>query len=117
MTPYDVVIVGAGPGGIACAIRAAERGLKYLILEKGKSLFQGIVDSYPRGKRVYPTIPKGEQGPFPIEDLMPDPNNDPVEEYLVKIERCVDKHKITVEAVEHIAASSDRQKRTTPGKV
>lgn len=96
MTLYDVAIVGAGPGGIACAIRASERGLKYLILEKGKSLFQGIVDSYPRGKRVYPTIPKGEQGPFPIEDLMPDPNNDPVEEYLVKIERCVDKHKLTV---------------------
>ena len=57
-----------------------------LVLEKGKSLFQGIIDSYPRGKRVYPTIPKGEPGPFPIEDLMPDPNNDPVEEYLVKIE-------------------------------
>ena len=86
MTLYDVVIVGAGPGGIACAIKASEKGLKYLVFEKGNTIFQGIIDSYPRGKRVYPTIPKGEPGPFPIDDLMPDPNNDPVEEYLNKIE-------------------------------
>lgn len=33
---YDVVIVGAGSAGIPCAIRAAERGLKVLVLEKDK---------------------------------------------------------------------------------
>lgn len=96
MTLYDVVIVGAGPGGVACAIKASEKGLKYLVLEKGKSLFQGIIDSYPRGKKVYPTIPKGESESFPIEDLMPDPKNDPVEEYLAKIAQCIAKHNIVV---------------------
>jgi len=96
MSLYDLAIIGAGPGGLACAIRAAEEGLKYLLLEKGQNVFQGIIDSYPRGKRVYPTIPKGETGPFLIEDLMPDPNNDPVEEYIAKIEACVTKRKISV---------------------
>jgi flavin-dependent dehydrogenase len=35
MTLYDLAIVGAGPGGVACAIRASEKGLKYLVLETG----------------------------------------------------------------------------------
>src|SRR3990172_180761 len=96
MTLYDVVIIGSGPGGLACAIKAAERGLKYLALEKGNNVFQGIIDSYPRGKKVYPTIPKGEPEQFPIEDLMPDPNNEPIEEYLAKIARCIAKHNIVV---------------------
>jgi thioredoxin reductase (NADPH) len=35
ITLYDVAIVGAGPGGIACAIKASEKGLTYLVLENG----------------------------------------------------------------------------------
>ncbi len=31
---YDLIIVGAGPGGLACAARAAAAGLKTLVLEK-----------------------------------------------------------------------------------
>ena len=31
---YDLVIVGAGCGGLVCAIHAAELGLKPLLLEK-----------------------------------------------------------------------------------
>lgn len=33
---YDVVIIGSGPGGYACAIRAAQLGLNAVIVEKGK---------------------------------------------------------------------------------
>jgi thioredoxin reductase (NADPH) len=32
---YDVIIIGAGPGGLACAIEAKRQNLKYLIIEKG----------------------------------------------------------------------------------
>jgi thioredoxin reductase len=96
MNIYDVAIIGAGPGGIACAIRATALGLSYILLEKGSQVFQGIIDSYPRGKKVYPTIPKGESGPFPIAELMPDPNNEPIEEYLAKIQACLDKYAITI---------------------
>lgn len=31
---YDLIIIGAGPGGLACATRAAAAGLKTLVLEK-----------------------------------------------------------------------------------
>ena len=100
MKVYDVAIVGAGPGGLACAIHATTMGLSYILLEKGAGFFQGIVDSYPRGKKVYPTIPKNESGPFPIEDLAPAPDNEPVEEYLVKIQRALEKHAITMASSE-----------------
>ena len=99
MDIYDVVIIGAGPGGLACAIKAKELGLSYVILEKGTSVFQGIIDSYPKGKKVYPTIPKGETGPFPIEDL--EPSHEPVEKYVAKINACVEKHKIAIQLGEN----------------
>lgn len=33
-TPYDLVIIGTGPGGYVCAIRAAQLGLKVAVVEK-----------------------------------------------------------------------------------
>jgi len=35
-TPYDVVVLGGGSGGYACALRAAELGLRVALVEKGK---------------------------------------------------------------------------------
>ncbi len=35
---YDLIIIGAGPGGYVCAIRAAQLGLKTAIVEKNKTL-------------------------------------------------------------------------------
>src|SRR5918998_4194941 len=32
--PYDLVIIGTGPGGYVCAIRAAQLGLKVAVVEK-----------------------------------------------------------------------------------
>ena len=91
MNVYDVAIIGAGPGGLACAIKAIDLGLSYVVLEKGAKVLQGIIDSYPRGKKVYPTIPKSQEGPFPIKELEPSPDNEPVEEYLARIKACVEK--------------------------
>ena len=31
---YDVVVIGAGPGGYVCAIRAAQNGLKVAVVER-----------------------------------------------------------------------------------
>jgi thioredoxin reductase len=97
MDIYDIAIIGGGPGGLACAITAQNLGLSYVVLEKGQQVLQGIIDSYPRGKKVYPTIPRGETDPFPLEELEPSPSNDPVEEYLAKIEACVEKYNLTVD--------------------
>src|SRR5258708_39150341 len=35
--PYDVVIIGSGPGGYVCAIRAAQLGMKVAVVEKDKT--------------------------------------------------------------------------------
>lgn len=35
--PYDLVVIGSGPGGYICAIRAAQLGLKTAVIEKEKT--------------------------------------------------------------------------------
>lgn len=46
----DAVIVGAGPAGLAAALRCRERGLSYLVLEK-RQVGATIAD-YPKNKHV-----------------------------------------------------------------
>jgi thioredoxin reductase/Pyruvate/2-oxoacid:ferredoxin oxidoreductase delta subunit len=48
--PWDIVIVGAGPAGISASLRASERGLKALTLER--ETVGGTVSKYPRQKLV-----------------------------------------------------------------
>ena len=38
MTDFDIVVIGAGPGGYVAAIRAAQLGLKVACVEKEKTL-------------------------------------------------------------------------------
>ncbi|MBS1859448.1 MAG: NAD(P)-binding domain-containing protein [Acidobacteria bacterium] len=47
---YDVLIIGAGPAGISASLRAIERGLKYLTIER--DTLGGSVSKYPRQKLV-----------------------------------------------------------------
>ena len=35
---YDVIIIGAGPGGYVCAIRCAQLGMKVGVVEKRETL-------------------------------------------------------------------------------
>lgn len=47
----DLVIVGAGPAGLAAGLTAAQRGLRFVIVEREKSL-GGSILHYPRRKMV-----------------------------------------------------------------
>jgi dihydrolipoamide dehydrogenase len=38
MPQYDLIVIGAGPGGYVCAIRAAQLGMKVAVVEKRKTL-------------------------------------------------------------------------------
>jgi dihydrolipoamide dehydrogenase len=38
MTSYDLVVIGTGPGGYVCAIRAAQLGMKVAVVEKNAAL-------------------------------------------------------------------------------
>src|SRR5260370_14177040 len=37
MPSYDLIIIGSGPGGYVCAIRAAQLGMKVAVVEKEKT--------------------------------------------------------------------------------
>ena len=38
MATYDLVVIGTGPGGYVCAIRAAQLGMKVAVVEKNETL-------------------------------------------------------------------------------
>ena len=48
--PLDVVVIGAGPAGIAASLMAMEKKLKFVTLEQDS--MGGTVSHYPRGKIV-----------------------------------------------------------------
>jgi thioredoxin reductase (NADPH) len=63
-TNYDIIIVGGGPIGIACALEAQRNGLSYLILEKGclvNSLY-----NYPANMTFFSTSERIEIGGIPF---------------------------------------------------
>src|SRR5579872_306664 len=64
ITTYDLIIVGGGPIGIACALEAQRAGLHYLILEKGclvNSLY-----NYPANMTFFSTSERIEIGAVPF---------------------------------------------------
>ncbi len=76
MTEYDLIVIGAGPGGYVCAIRAAQLGLKTAIVEKeflgGICLNVGCIPSKSLLKNadVAHTLRKrGEEFGFVVEGL------------------------------------------------
>jgi len=63
-TQYDLIIIGGGPIGIACALEAKKFSLKFLILEKGclvNSLY-----NYPINMTFFSTSEKLEIGGIPF---------------------------------------------------
>ncbi|MDZ7268210.1 MAG: NAD(P)-binding domain-containing protein [candidate division KSB1 bacterium] len=48
---YDVIVIGAGAAGLNAALQAAERGMRYLLLEKEK--IANTIENFPEGKYVY----------------------------------------------------------------
>ena len=53
-----------------------------MVIEKGKTVLQGIRETYPRGKGVYPTVPRGAEDDFIVSELRPKGDKEPVEEFL-----------------------------------
>ena len=68
---YDVIVIGAGPVGLACAIEAQRKGLRAVVIEKG-ALVNSIV-GYPSHMEFFSTPELIEIGghPFPVQGYKP----------------------------------------------
>ena len=60
----DVIIIGAGPIGMACGIEAEKKGLSYLIIDKG-TLVNSLYH-YPMNMTFFSTSDKLEIGNIPF---------------------------------------------------
>ncbi|MEO8819722.1 MAG: YpdA family putative bacillithiol disulfide reductase [Ginsengibacter sp.] len=61
---YEVIIIGGGPIGLACGIRAKKAGLKYLIIEKG--VLVNSIYNYPVNMTFFSTSERLEIGDVPF---------------------------------------------------
>lgn len=80
---YDIIIIGAGPIGIACAINAKKNGLSHLIIEKGclvNSLY-----NYPINMTFFSTSEKLEIDNAPFVTTNPKPKRAEALEYYRRI--------------------------------
>jgi len=80
---YDIIIIGAGPIGLACGLHAKANGLRYLIIEKGclvNSLF-----NYPVNMTFFSTAERLEIGNIPFMSRHPKPTRNEALEYYRKV--------------------------------
>jgi thioredoxin reductase len=94
---FDVLIIGGGPAGLSTAYICHKEGLSYLVLESGKNVFQGIANTYPQGKLVYPSKPKDAPEPFLVEELRPPDKPVTVESYLQYVQHFVQHENLNVQ--------------------
>jgi thioredoxin reductase (NADPH) len=81
--PYDVVIIGGGPIGLACGIRAKKAGLKYVILEKG--VLVNSLYNYPVNMTFFSTSERVEIGGVPFVSNNNKPTRSEALEYYRRI--------------------------------
>ena len=82
---YDLIIVGGGPIGLACAIEAQKKKLRYLIIEKGAIV--NSIFNYPLYMTFFSTAERLEIGNIPFNCLAPKPGRQEALEYYRNIHR------------------------------
>src|SRR5580658_1586437 len=104
-TNYDILIIGGGPIGIACALEARKAGLNYLILERGclvNSLYR-----YPANMTFFSTSERIEIGGVPFVSNNVKPNRSEALEYYRRVAVSHNLHIHLQEAVRHIRPAGE----------
>lgn len=99
MEEYDVLIVGAGPIGLACGIEAIKAGLSYIIVDKG-ALVNSLYN-YPVFMTFFSTSQKLEIGGVPFVSINPKPNRNEAVEYY---RRVAEKFELNLHLFEEVTA-------------
>lgn len=108
---FDVIIIGAGPIGLACGIEAKKAGLNYLILEKGclvNSLYH-----YPLNMTFFSTSEKLEIGGVPFISHGAKPNRFEALEYYRRVSSSWQLRVNLYEKVEHAEKQNEHFVLTT----
>ena len=79
----DVLIIGAGPIGIACALECKKHGLNYLVLEKGT--LTNSIYNYPLNMTFFSTSEKLEIDDIPFISNNPKPQRNEALEYYRRV--------------------------------
>jgi thioredoxin reductase (NADPH) len=80
---YDVLIIGAGPIGLACGISCSKAGLTYLIVDKGPLV--NSLYNYPLNMTFFSTSDRLEIGNVPFISHSPKPTRAEALEYYRRV--------------------------------
>ena len=83
MKKYDLIIIGAGPIGLACAIEAQKKNLSYVVIDKG-TLVNSIYN-YPQNMTFFSTSDRLEIGDIPFISHNPKPTRPEALEYYRRV--------------------------------
>jgi len=83
MEQFNLIIIGAGPIGLACGIAAKKSGLSYLIIDKG--CLVNSIYNYPRGMTFFSTSERLEIGDIPFISHQAKPNRFEALEYYRRV--------------------------------
>ncbi|QNF35746.1 YpdA family putative bacillithiol disulfide reductase [Adhaeribacter swui] len=100
----DILIIGAGPIGLACGLEAKKAGYSYLIVEKGclvNSLYK-----YPLNMTFFSTADRLEIGGIPFASIQPKPNRPEALEYY---RRVTDSQALNVNLFEEVTALGESE--------
>jgi thioredoxin reductase (NADPH) len=82
-TDYQLIIIGGGPIGLACALAAQKAGLQYLVLEKGPLV--NSLYNYPANMTFFSTSERLEIGNIPFVSNNPKPTRSEALEYYRRV--------------------------------
>lgn len=108
---FDIIIVGAGPIGLACALEAEKKGMHCLILEKGalvNSLFH-----YPVNMTFFSTSERLEIGGVPFVSNQAKPSRNEALEYYRRVAGLLHSPLHLYEAVTRVEKINDDFQVTT----
>ncbi len=105
METLDVVIIGAGPIGMACGIEAQKAKLSYAIFDKG--CLVNSIYNYPKGMTFFSTSEKLEIGGVPFISHQSKPNRVEALEYYRRVATSWQLKLILYEKIENITKKGE----------
>lgn len=105
MQHKDIVIIGGGPIGIACALECKKRNWDYVVIEKGA--LTNSLYNYPKNMTFFSTSEKLEIDGIPFISNNSKPNRDEALEYYRRVATSNQLHINLYETVKQISKTSD----------